>query len=210
MARDLNIRIINNLKNTSFFTLYQQNINLNTRNFKIGAWKKGYIASGAEFFTVLPLNFEIQAKINVTRGRYKTKLIDASYNSSYEIYMNNNGIDIHESNLIKPSNNTVNVYNTINSMVSVIALKNLNPIFLTNIRPNSKLNFAILPSLYISIFSSDISDINKNFFNPSSLSPITKINYNGQSCVNIFLNENVSTGKFQVYYNFNLPPKRIF
>ncbi|PJI10551.1 MULTISPECIES: hypothetical protein [Clostridium] len=207
MSTDLNIHIISNLKSTSFFILYQQNINLTTKNFKAGVWKKGYIASGAEFFTALPLNFEIQAKVKGTKEIYKTKLIAASYNHSYEIYMNNSGIDLHESNLIKPSNNTVNIYNTINSMVSVIALKNSNPIFSAYIRPSSELNFAIIPSLYISICD---SDIDKDFFNPSSLSPMTKIDYMGQSYVNIFLNENTSTGKFQICYDFNLPQKRIF
>ena len=47
MATDLNIHLISKLKSTSFFTLYQQNINLTTKNFKVGAWKNGYLASGA-------------------------------------------------------------------------------------------------------------------------------------------------------------------
>lgn len=65
---------------------------------------------------------------------------------------------------------------------------------MATIRPDNKLNFDINPSLYVAI--SDYY-IEQEFFDAASLSPLTRINYEGQSYLTIILSENVGTGNFQ-------------
>lgn len=201
MSMDLNIRVISNLKTTEFFTLYQQDINLNVKNFKVGAWEKGYIAPGAQFYTVLPLALQLQGRIYQNDSVYNTKSIGAEYNHSYEIYMNSDGLDIQASSLAPPTDNTFNLYNSTDSQVQGVILKDSKPLFMANIRPDNKLNFDIKPSLYVAL--SDYF-IDQEFFDAATLSPLTRIDYNGQSYLTIVLNENVGTGKFSVDYNFDL------
>lgn len=197
---DLNIRVISNLKNTEFFMLYQQDINLNVKNFKVGAWEEGHIAPGAQFYTVLPLSIEAQGRVDENGTVYKTKTIGTEYNESYEIYMNADGLDIQASNLTPPTDNTMNIYNKTDSQVQGVILKDSKPLFSAMIRPDNKLNFDINPSIYVAI--SDYF-MTQEFFDAATLSPLTRIDYEGQSYLTIILNENVGTGRFSVNYNFD-------
>ncbi|MCR3760010.1 hypothetical protein [Clostridium felsineum] len=201
MATDLNIRVISNLKTTEFFMLYQQDINLNVKNFKVGAWENSHIAPGAQFYTTLPLSIEAQGRKDDDNTVYKTKLIQTDYNNSYEIYDNAEGLDIKSSSLTAPTDNTMNIYNSTNSQVQGVVLKDSKPLFSAIIRPDNKLNFSINPSIYVAI--SDFF-IEQEFFDAATLSPLTRINYEGQSYLTIILGENVGTGKFTVDYNFDL------
>ncbi|PJI10548.1 MULTISPECIES: hypothetical protein [Clostridium] len=200
MSMDLNIRVISNLKDTQFFMLYQQDINLNVKNFKVGAWEKGHIAPGAQFSTLLPLSIQTQGRVTQNGTIYKTKSIETEYNHSYEIYMNQEGLDIQASTLTAPTDNTMNVYNTTDSIVDGVILKDSKPLFSAPVRPGNKLNFNIKPSIYVAI--SDYF-IEQEFFDAATLSPLTKINYEGQSYLTIILGENVGTGRFTVDYNFD-------
>lgn len=201
MATDLNIRVISNLKYTNFFTMYQKDLNLNVKNFKVGAWEKGYIAPGAQFYTVLPLKIQAQGRIGEGDGIYKTKLIDTDYNKSYEIYMNGTGLDIEDSSLIAPTDSTMNIYNVTDERVQAVVLKDSKPLFTADVRPDNKLNFEILPAVYIAICDYEIKD---EFFDAASLSPLKRIDYEGQSYLTITLGEDIGTGKFQIDYNFDL------
>ncbi|SMC16284.1 hypothetical protein SAMN02745134_00039 [Clostridium acidisoli DSM 12555] len=201
MATDLNIRVISNLGDTEFFTLYQQDINLNVKNYKVGAWEKGYIAPGAQFYTVLPLKIQAQGRVEESDGIYKTKLVDVDYNQRYDIFNNSEGIDIERSDLRPPVDNTMSVYNVTDSRVQAVVLKDSKPLFSADIRPDNKLNFAIMPSIYVAICDYAIE---QEFFDAASLSPLTRINFEGQSYLTITLGENISTGKFEINYNFDL------
>lgn len=200
MSMDLNIRVISNLKDTEFFMLYQQDINLNVKNFKAGAWEKSYIAPGAQFYTVLPATLQLQGRVEGNGSVYSTKIIEAQYNHSYEIYMNSEGLDIQPSSLAAPTDNTINLYNTTDSQVDGVVLKASKPLFAANIRSTNKLNFSIKPALYVAI--SDYF-MNQEFIDAATLSPLTKINYDGQSYLTIILGENVGNGQSSINYNFN-------
>ncbi|URZ18730.1 hypothetical protein [Clostridium felsineum] len=197
---DLNICIISKLKSTKLFVLYQQNINLNTKDLKIAAWQQAYIAPGSHFYTKLPSNFEIQGKIEENKIIYKTKLLPVNFDESFEFYMNENAFDIQSSFLETPKNNTIDLYNSTDFKVWSLISKNSRPLFAAKLRPNSKLNFIVLPSLYISLLD---LPLNKTFFNVSSLFPITKIDFKNQKNVNIILNENNSNGRIEISYNFD-------
>lgn len=201
MATDLNIRVISNLGDTEFFTLYQQDINLNVKNYKVGAWEKSYIAPGAQFYTVLPLRIQAQGRVEESDGIYKTKLLDVDYNQRYDIFNNSEGIDIEKSDLKPPVDNTMSVYNVTDSRVQAVVLKDSKPLFSADIRPDNKLNFAIMPSIYVAICDYAIE---QEFFDAASLSPLTRISFEGQSYLTIILGENISTGKFEINYNFDL------
>lgn len=201
MATDLNIRVISNLGDTEFFTLYQQDINLNVKNYKVGAWEKSYIAPGAQFYTVLPLRIQAQGRVEESDGIYKTKLLDVDYNQRYDIFNNSEGIDIEKSDLRPPVDNTMSVYNVTDSRVQAVVLKDSKPLFSADIRPDNKLNFAIMPSIYVAICDYAIE---QEFFDAASLSPLTRISFEGQSYLTIILGENISTGKFEINYNFDL------
>lgn len=200
MSMDLNIRVISNLKSTKLFTLYEQYINLNAKNFKINAWKKSYITPGAQFYTVLPLNVEIQGILKENASVYKTNVIRADYNKSYEIYMKDKDFGIQLSSLPAPINNTMNVYNVTTAELKAIILSNGKTFFSVSVNPNGKLNFCIIPLIYISICDYSIE---QQYFKAASLSPLTMIDYRGQPYLTIVLSENYSTGKFFVNYNFD-------
>lgn len=200
MATDLNIRVISNLQNTEYFVLYQQDINLNSKNFKVGAWEKQYIAPGAQFYTVLPLAIQAQGRSTSGTGIYETKIIDVDYNKSYEIFSNSQGLDIQPSSLTAPTDNTINIYNVADSIKQNVILKDSKPIFSATIRPDNKLNFSIHPSLYIAIVDYELTG---EFFDAATFSPLTKINYEGQGYLTITLSENAGTGQFSVNYNFD-------
>lgn len=153
-----------------------------------------------EFFALLPTGLQVQGMLEKSNSVYKTKAIAANYNESYEIYMNDEGIDIQPSSLRNPTDNTMNVYNVTDSQLEVIILSNGETFFSVSIDPNSKLNFCIIPLIYISIYNYSIE---QQYFNAASLSPLTMIDYRGQPYLTIVLSENYSTGKFFVNYNFD-------
>ncbi|MCH5138647.1 hypothetical protein JMF89_15800 [Clostridiaceae bacterium UIB06] len=200
MSTDLNIRVISNLQSTEFFVLYQQDINLNSKNFKVGAWEKGYIAPGAQFYTVLPVLIEVQGRSSSGPGVYETKILDVDYNKSYELFSNSQGLDIRASSLTAPTDNTTNIYNATDSIKEAVILKDSKPLFSATIRPDNKLNFSIHPSLYIAIVDYELTG---EFFDAAAFSPLTKINYEGQGYLTITLSENAGTGQFSVDYNFD-------
>lgn len=200
MNTNLNIRVISYLKSTKFFTLYQQNINLNAKNLKINAWQKSYITPGAQFYTVLPKELQVQGMVEKNNSFYRTKATTANYNESYEIYMNNEGIDIHPSCLTSPTDNTMNIYNATDSRLEAVILSNESPIFSASIRPNNKLNFFLIPSIYVAICDYSVE---QKYLGAAALSPLTRIDYEGQSYLTISLSENLSTGKFTISYDFN-------
>lgn len=201
MSTDLKIRVISQLQSTEFFTIYQQDINTNVKNYKVGAWEKQYIAPSATFYTILPINIQVQGRNEQGTGIYKTKIVDVSeYNTSYEVYEKDLGLDIKPSAELAPTEGTVNIYNKCGFRKEAVVLKNGKPLFCASVRPENKLNFEIKNSLYIAICDYEIID---EFFTAASLTPTRRVDFSGQSFLTIYLKENTGTGKFNVEYDFN-------
>lgn len=200
MSTDLKIRIKSELQTTEFFTIYQQDLNINVKNFKVGAWEKQYIAPNATFYTILPVSIQLQGRNEQGNGVYKTRIIDVKdYNTSYEIYELDKGLDIRESLKQAPIDGTINLYNDCPYRKDGIILKNNKPLLCASIRPENKLNFFIKESLYVAICDYELND---EFFDAASLTPVVGIDYSGQSYLTITLRENNGTGKFVIDKSF--------
>lgn len=201
MGTDLNIRVISNLNDTQQFLLYQNDIKLNVKNFKVAAWEHQYIAPKAKFTAILPLEITVAAKNSLGKGCMQTKELKAYYNTSWDIYKNGNAIDIKENFTSQATENTIDVYNACDEQQFAIVSKDSKPLFACEIRPDFKLSFAIHPKLYVALSDLEISE---TFFDAATLSKKPyEIDYEGQSYVTIFLTEDVSTGKVTISHDFN-------
>lgn len=196
---DLNIRVINNMKETINFMLYQSDINLNVKNFQIGAWRHDSLAPNAVYTTVLPQDITISATETSDIGTIITKSLGVDYNDSIEIFDNNSSIDIQYGTEIA-TENTIDVYNKCGATKTIIAQKDSRPLFKCNLRPDYKLNFSINPKVYIALCDYEISS---DFFDAASLSEKLEVDYDGQSYLTITLSENQSSGEVSFNKNFD-------
>lgn len=200
---DLNIKITSNLGTTQQFLLYQNDIRLNVKNYKIAAWERQHIAPGSEFNVVLPLEIQVGATTVLGKGHLKSRKLKSDYNTAWDIVNNNGSLDIAPSTEIPPMENTIEIHNKYLDTQHAVVFKDGKPLFACEIRPGYKVNFSISPKLSLALCDLEISD---NFFDAACLSKMpTVIDYEGQSYLNIYLDENVSTGQVTVTYNF-LPP----
>lgn len=200
---DLNIKITSNLGTTQQFLLYQNDIRLNVKNYKVAAWERHYIAPGAEFNVVLPLDIQVGATTDLGKGHLKTRKLSANYNTAWDIVKNNNALDIAPSSEVPPTENTIEIHNKYKDTQNAVVFKDGKPLFACEVRPEYKVNFAIHPKLFLALCDLEIND---EFFDAACLSKMpTVIDYEGQSYLNISLNENVSTGQVTVKYDFLKP-----
>lgn len=109
---DLHIRIKSKLGTTQQVLLYQEAVTLNVKNFKTAAWEHQYIAPGAQMRVLLPTEITIGSMENISQdGRIMTKLIPAEYNTAWEIYSNDNALDVRKSNAPAPTEDTIEIHN---------------------------------------------------------------------------------------------------
>ena len=199
---DLHIRVKSKLGSTQQVLLYQEAVTLNVKNFKTAAWEHQFVAPGAQMRAVLPLEISIGSMESIGHdGRIMTKLLDVEYNTAWDIYNNNNALDVRKSNEPAPTEDTIEIHNKNSHTSSAVVAKNGKPLFRCDVRPGFKVNFAIHPKLYVALSDLEISD---PFFDAATLSrkPI-EIDYEGQQYLTIILNENESTGAVTIEYNFD-------
>lgn len=200
MATDLNIRIVSNLGVTQQFLLYQEAIKLNVKNFKVAAWEHQYIAPQAKFYVVLPMEVSVSAKNELGKGYLQTKQLKADYNTSWDIYENNNALDIKKNEGTAATDDTIDIYNICRSKKYALVSKNNKPLFECEVRPDFKVSFAIHPKLFVALSDFEISD---DFFDAATLSKKPyEIDYEGQSYLSIYLNEDISTGEIKITHDF--------
>ncbi|MDO5602203.1 MAG: hypothetical protein Q4G07_05485 [Oscillospiraceae bacterium] len=200
MSTDLKIRIISNLHATQQVLMYQQDLQLNVKNYKVAAWEHPYIAPQAQFNTVLPMNIGVSASTELGRGTMQTKSLNADYNTAWEIFENSKALDIRKSNDPSPSESTIEILNKCDSTKYAVVTKDGKSLFACEVRPEFKVNFAVHPKLYIAL--SDL-EINDEFFDAATLSksPVV-IDYEGQEYLTVYLSDNVSTGLVTITYDF--------
>lgn len=200
MNMDLNIKIISHLNATQQFMLYQEDIVLNVKNYKIAAWESQRIAPGAIFEAVLPMEIEARGQYDLGKGSLHTKVIPVNYNSSSELFDNDGALDIRKSTEVSPSDNTIDIHNKADNTRYVVISKDDKPLFGCAVRPEFKVNFAIHPKLYVAL--SDF-EVHEEFFDAATLPrKAYQIDYEGQSSVIITLYENGSTGKIDISHEF--------
>lgn len=200
MSTDLNIRILSSLNETQHFLLYQQEIKLNVKNYKIAAWEHQYIAPGAKFTTILPMSIGVKGRSDLGKGSMSTKELEADYDTAWEIYDNQKAIDIKRSTKKPSGDHTIDVYNETEQRRYAIVTKDSKSLFACEIRPGFKVNFAIKPKIYFALSDLEIID---EFFDAATLSSIPyEINYEGQSNVTIYLKEDLATGEVMITHDF--------
>lgn len=198
---DLNIRVKSKLGATQQVLLYQEALTLNVKNFKTAAWEHRYLAPGSSMNVVLPMEICIGAFEGIGHnGKISTKLLPAEYNTAWDIYSNNNALDVRKSAEPKPDQNTIEIHNKNSITSSAIVTKDSKPLFLCNVRPDFKVSFALHPKIFIALSDFEITD---PFFDAATLSrnPVG-IDYEGQQYLTIVLSENESTGAVDVTYDF--------
>ena len=197
---DLKIRVISNLSTTQQVLLYQQDIQTNVKNFLTAAWEHPHIAHKARYDVTLPMQIAVSAASDIGSGRMTTKQMTAEYNSAWEIYNNNNGLDIRAGEGPAPTMDTIEVLNKCHTTKFAVVTKDEKPLFACEVRPEFRVNFAIHPKLYVAL--SDM-EIHEAFFDAATMSKTTvTIDYEGQQYVTIHLDENVSTGLITISYDF--------
>ncbi|MBC2579579.1 hypothetical protein [Clostridium sp. DJ247] len=200
MSTNLNIRVISNLTDTQQFLLYQEDIKLNVKNFKIGAWEHQYLAPKATFFATLPTRIAVRAKTSLGKGTVETKEIEVDYNTAWDIFENKNAVDIGPSTGEVSGLDTIDVYNKCPSTKFAIVTKDSKPLFACEVRPNFKVNFSIHPKIFLAI--SDL-EIHGDFFDAATISAKYAVEYEGQDYLTFYLNENTSTGEILISHDFN-------
>lgn len=199
---DLHIRVKSNLGSTQQILLYQEAVTLNVKNFKTAAWEHQYLAPGAQMRAVLPMEIAIGSVEAIGHdGKIMTKLLDVEYNTAWDIFNNDNGLDVRRSSEPDPTEDTIEIHNKNTHTSSAVVTKNGKPLFKCEVRPGFKVNFAIHPKLYVALSDLEISD---PFFDAATLSkkPV-EIDYEGQQYLTIILNENESTGAVTIDYSFD-------
>ena len=199
-SNDLRIRVISNLSTTQQVLLYQEDIVTNVKNFLVAAWEHPHIAPKANYQVTLPMSLGISASDSVGSGVVTTKELEAEYNTAWEIFDNAKGLDVREGRGEAPSMDTIEVLNTCGSPKYAMVTKDAKPLFACKVRPDFRVNFAIHPKLYVAL--SDM-EIHEDFFDAATLSRAPEIiDYEGQQYVTIYLDEDVSTGKVTITYDF--------
>lgn len=199
---DLHIRVKSKLGSTQQVLLYQEAVTLNVKNFKTAAWEHQYIAPGAQMRALLPTDITIGSMENIGHdGKIMTKLLPVEYNTAWDIYNNNNALDVKLSSEPAPTEDTIEIHNKNSHTSAAVVAKNGKPLFRCEVRPGFKVNFAIHPKLYVALSDLEISD---PFFDAATLSrkPV-EIDYEGQQYLTVILEENESTGAVNISYNFD-------
>lgn len=201
MSTDLNIRVVSNLSTTQQFLLYQQDIKLNVKNFKVAAWEHQFIAPQSKFYVTMPLDVTVCAKNNTGKGYLQTKQLKADYNTSWDIFSNNNALDIKQNTVDLAADNTIDIYNICPSTKYALVCKDKKPLFECEVRPDFKVSFSINPKLFVALSDFEIYD---DFFDAATLSKKPyEIEYEGQSYLTVYLNEDVSSGQVKITHDFN-------
>lgn len=197
---DLKIRIISRLATTQQILLYQEDIRTNVKNFLTAAWEHPHIAPKAQYEVTLPMQIGVSAAEDIGSGRVTTKQLMADYNTVWEIFDNDQGLDIREGSEQPPSMDTIELQNNCGNTKYALVTKDSKPLFACEVRPDFRVNFAIHPRLYVAL--SDM-EIHEEFFDAATLSRAPEIiDYEGQQYVTIYLDEDVSTGKVDISYDF--------
>ncbi|MCL2054076.1 MAG: hypothetical protein FWG90_06515 [Oscillospiraceae bacterium] len=199
---NLNISVKSNLKEAQQVLIYQEALTLNVKNFKTAAWEYQHIAPGSNMQVLLPMEVCIGAFKGIGHnGRISTKLIQAEYNTAWEIFSNNKAIDVRKSSEPDPEENTIEIHNKNSVTSDAIVTKDGKPLFLCSVRPDFKVSFALKPKVFIALCDLEITD---PFFDAATLSraPVG-IDYEGQQYLTVTLNENESSGAVSISYDFN-------
>lgn len=199
---DLHIRVKSKLGTTQQVILYQEAVTLDAQNFKTAAWEHRYIAPGAQMRALLPIEISVGAMEKIGHaGKIMTNLIPAECNTAWDIYNNNDVLDVRKSSESAPNSDTVEIYNKNSVTSSAVVAKNGKPLFACSIRPGFKVNFAIQPKLFVALSDFEIID---PFFDVATISrkPV-EIEYGGQQYLTIILSEDESTSAVNVAYNFD-------
>nr|WP_297172543.1 hypothetical protein [uncultured Agathobaculum sp.] len=197
---DLKIRIVSRLATTQQILLYQEDIQTNVKNFLTAAWEHPHIAPRAKYEVTLPMQIGVSAAEDIGSGRVTTKQLTADYNTAWEIYDNEQGLDIREASGPAPSMDTIEVLNSCEDTKFAMVTKDSKPLFACEVRPDFRVNFAIHPKLYVAL--SDM-EIHEEFFDAATLSRAPEIiDYEGQQYITIYLDEDVSSGKVTITYDF--------
>ena len=199
---DLHIRVKSKLGTTQQVLLYQEAVTLNVKNFKTAAWEHQFLSPGAQMRAVLPMEISIGSMESIGHdGKIMTKLLPVEYNTAWDIYNNNNALDVRKSGEADPTEDTIEIHNKNSHTSSAVVAKNGKPLFKCDVRPGFKVNFSIHPKLYVALSDLEIED---PFFDAATLSrkPL-EIDYEGQQYLTITLDENESTGAVTIDYNFD-------
>lgn len=201
MSMNLKIRVKSKLGTTQQVLLYQKAVTLNVKNFKTAAWEHQYIAPGAQMRTILPTEICIGSMASIGHdGKVLTKLIGVNHNTAWDIFDNNNALDVRKSDEPAPAEDTIEIHNKCRTTASAVVAKNGRPLFSCEVRPEFKVNFNIQPKLFVALSDLEITD---PFFDAATISKApVEIEYSGQQFLTIILNENQSTGAVEISYDF--------
>lgn len=197
----LHIRVKSKLGTTQQVLLYQEAATANVKNFKTAAWEHQYIAPGSQMRALLPMEITIGTMESIGHdGKIRSNHIPVELNTAWEIYNNDNSLDVKPSSMSASCEDAIEIHNMNSQTSSAVAAKNGKPLFRCDVRPGFKVNFAIHPKLYVALSDLEITD---PFFDAATLSnkPV-EIDYEGHQYLTIILNENERTGGIKIDYNF--------
>lgn len=198
MPKYLVIRVISNLSCTKQVILYQD-IEINVKNYLIGAWEHPLIHPKAQYDAVLPVQTSICAASSIGVPKTYTRQLDVECNTAWEICEDNNTLDIRASDDPSSSMDAIEITNKCLVTKFAVVTKDSKPLFACMMRPEFRVSFAIRPRLYVAL--SDL-EIHEEFFDAATVSRPTIIDYDGQDYLTIHLDENVSTGFVSINYDF--------
>lgn len=197
MSTNLNLRIISDLSDSQQVLAYLETKIINVKNFETAAVVNKHMAPGSTYRTYLPTEILVGASGTDTKGTIETKLLPASYNDSFEIYDNREALDIHKTTW-KATENTIDICNNYSHSQYAYAYKDGNPMFRCHVRPGSKVNFRIEPTIYFAVCEEVIHD---KFFDAAVLSqkPFS-ITYEGHEFLTVHVVEKSERIEFE--YSF--------
>lgn len=127
---------------------------------------------------LLPTEITIGSMENISHDdKIMTKLMPVEYNTAWEIYSNDNALDVRKSNEPAPTEDTIEIHNKNSRTSSAVVAKNGKPLFKCDVRPRFKVNFAIHPSFMLlsATLRSEIRSLMLQRFRESQLRSIMRV-----------------------------------
>lgn len=205
LAKQMNIskQAINNTKTSQEALLYQKPVSpsINVKNYLTAAWQVAPLAAGSHFDVTLPLEIEVGAGENVKSGALRTNLLEAEYNSVFNIKQDNSPLKtlMLEQGDSDENLNTITVSNKVpHEEKTVFAFKNKSPLFAVNLLSKEHINFRIDPKIYV---ARSRGAKKGTFFDAAVLSDVTtEISYEGNQYLIVEFVDN--TEQVDVKYHF--------
>lgn len=197
-SNSVEIKIINNTKQTIHTLLYQAQVELTVRNYMTAAWKQDCIAPGGTGSALLPVEVEIAGGDKFGDLSTSTKKMKAGNGKKFELFSNNGALDIEEISGNTPDG-SISIYNNCEKYETVYVFKDGSPLLCAELRPAETESIILKPSIGLAIAENEVQ---KLFFDAATLSEKQEFDLTNQSYLSVTVSENESTGAFIFQYSY--------